>query len=156
MDDILEDAKRLGERIAAHARTAALKEATTAVEGDVEARRLQEEYARATAEFHHLEEEGRPIEPDLKRRLIDLQSKIRRSDVLQRLLRAHADFAEMMDGVQHAIGGPVDQVLVGDHVHGEGCDHGAAGAGPEGGGGPGGGEGPAEPESGKGRILWTP
>ncbi len=144
MDDILEDAKRLGGRLAAHARTKALKEATAAVEGDPAAKTLEEDYARATAELHALEEENRPIEPEMKRKIVDLQSRIRRSDVLQRLLRAHADFAEMMDAVQRTIGGLVDQALVGDG--------GGEGPAPEAGGG----EPPPEPEPGKGRILWTP
>lgn len=126
-DDVIDDAERLGERIAAHARTRALQEASAAVEGDREARSLQEQYAHAVEDVHRNEAAGRPIEPEQKRRVLALGESIRRSEPLQRLLKAHADFAEMMDGVQRAISSAVDQALGGhggdDHEHGPGCDH---------------------------------
>src|SRR5262245_12666706 len=141
MDAILEQAKKLAELIAANERTKELREATAGIAGDASAKQLEEDYARATADYHRLDETGRPIEPVLKHRLLDLQGRIRQSTTLQRLLRAHADFAEMMDGVQRTIGSVVDEALAGPD--------GAAEAPPE-----------AEPkkpeEPGSGRILWTP
>ncbi len=119
MDDPIDLAKRLGELLSAHPRTKALRDATAAVEGDPEARRLQEEYARAAEEMHDLEHEGKPIEPERKRRLATLGDQVRRSAALQRLLKAHADFAELMDGVQRAIGEAVDAALGGHDGGGE-------------------------------------
>jgi cell fate (sporulation/competence/biofilm development) regulator YlbF (YheA/YmcA/DUF963 family) len=146
-DDVIDDARRLGERLAGHARTKALQKASEAVGADPDARRLQEEYAHALDAMHHAEAEGRPIEPEQKRAVATLGEQIRRSPPLQRLLRAHADFAQMMDGVQRAISGAVDAALGAepdehDHEHGPGCDHGhedddEAGGGPLAGGGDG-------------------
>jgi cell fate (sporulation/competence/biofilm development) regulator YlbF (YheA/YmcA/DUF963 family) len=114
MDDPGDLAKRLGAAISADARTKALREATAAVQADPAARLLQEEYATAIEELHELEEHGRPIEPDRKRKVAALADSVRRSPTLQRLLKAHAEFAEMMDGVQHAIGAAVESALGGD------------------------------------------
>ncbi len=120
MDDPIDLAKRLGDLLAAHPRTKALRDATAAVEADPEARRLQEEYARAAEEMHDLEHEGKPIEPERKRLLVTLGDQVRRSAALQRLLKAHADFAELMDGVQRAIGEAVDAALAHDGGGGQG------------------------------------
>jgi cell fate (sporulation/competence/biofilm development) regulator YlbF (YheA/YmcA/DUF963 family) len=137
-DDVIDDAVRLGERIASHPRTEALKTASAEVQSDPAARRLQEDYSRELEDFREREATGRPIEPEQKRRLASLGDDIRRSAPLQRLLKAHADFAEMMDGVQRAISHAVDGALGmepeeddGEHEHGPGCDHGPA---PSGGG----------------------
>jgi cell fate (sporulation/competence/biofilm development) regulator YlbF (YheA/YmcA/DUF963 family) len=164
MDDVVEDARRLAERLASHPRTKELREASAEVAGDPVAKSLEEEYSRLAAEVHHLEETRRPIEPETKRRLLDLQGKIRKSAALQRLFRAHASFAEMMDGVQRLLGSALDAALgapaaqdgeaaAGDaHEHGPGCAHDPGPApGPE----PRGAKPPEEaPPSG--RILWTP
>ncbi len=116
MDDAMELAGRLGSLLADHPRTKALRTATAAVEADAEARRLQEEYAHAAETLHGLEHEGRPVEPEQKRLVATLADRVRRCAPLQRLLKAHADFAELMEGVQRAIGGAVDDAL----GHGDG------------------------------------
>jgi cell fate (sporulation/competence/biofilm development) regulator YlbF (YheA/YmcA/DUF963 family) len=155
MDDVVAQAKKLAELLAEHERTKALREASKAVTGDPEAKKLEEEYAHAAAEMQELEATGSPIEPDVKRRMASLGERIRRSVLLQRLLQANADFADMMDGVQHEISDAVGRALApdpavggdGGHVHGPGCAHDA----------PKGREGPEEPPAAKsGPILWTP
>jgi cell fate (sporulation/competence/biofilm development) regulator YlbF (YheA/YmcA/DUF963 family) len=148
MDDVVEQAKRLAGLLAGHARTKELREATAAVAGDAAAKSLEEDYARASAEVHQLEETGRPIEPETKRRILDLQGRIRKSAPLQRLFRAHAQFAEMMDGVQRTLSGALDEAL-GGAEGAEAQDGPAAAHPPE--------AAPVKPEEpGTGRILWTP
>jgi cell fate (sporulation/competence/biofilm development) regulator YlbF (YheA/YmcA/DUF963 family) len=110
-DDVLDRANELGRLLANDPRTRALRDATAAVQADAASKRLEEDYARAIEEVRSLEEAGRPIEPDAKRRLALLAEQVRFSPTLQRLLRAHHEFLEMMDGVQHAIGGAVDAAL---------------------------------------------
>jgi hypothetical protein len=94
-------------------------------------------------------EERAAIEPDLKRKAAQAADDIRKSPVLLRMLRAHSEYMEMMDAVQHVLaGGDVDV-----HEHGPGCDHGHEHgdehehAAPE-----------EEPPAGgkQGGILWTP
>jgi cell fate (sporulation/competence/biofilm development) regulator YlbF (YheA/YmcA/DUF963 family) len=154
MDDVLDQARRLAELLAAHPRTKELRQATAEISGDAAAKTLEEDYARLSAEVHQLEETGRPIEPETKRRVLDLQTRIRKSPPLQRLFRAHAQFAEMMDGVQRTLSGALDEALGGseapadgESAHGEGPAPGAPAA-------PASGQKPEEP--GTGRILWTP
>ena len=153
MDDVVAQAKRLAEMLAEHERTKALREASAAVTADPDAKRLEEEYAHAAAEMQELEATGSPIEPDVKRRMAALGERIRRSVLLQRLLQANADFADMMDGVQHEISDAVGRALAPDpseaHEHGPGCAH----EGAQGHAAPPREEPPAQKS---GPILWTP
>ena len=131
MDEILAQAKRLADLLAASERTKALRAASAAVTADAEAKQLEEEYAHAAAELRELEEMGAPIEPETKRRMAALGDRIRRSALLQQLLQANAEFADMMDSVQHAISDAVGQALAPDS------------------------EAPP-PEKPSGPVLWTP
>jgi cell fate (sporulation/competence/biofilm development) regulator YlbF (YheA/YmcA/DUF963 family) len=149
MQELLDHARRLAEMIAAHERTKAFREAAAAVEADPAARKVQEGYANALEEIHRLESAGRPIEPEQKRRAAQAADEVRKSPILLRMLRAHAEYMEMLDAVQHVLaGGEVEA-----HEHGPGCDHGdehghAHAAEPE----------AEEPPAGgkPGGILWTP
>ena len=142
MDEVVEQAKRLAALVAADPRTKALRDATKEVTGDPEAKALEEEYASAAEEMRELEMARAPIEPELKRRMVDLGDRIRRSPPLQRLLRANAAFGDMMDAVQHELSDAVGQALTGD----------GAPSPAEGGGAP---EG-KEPEPPRSSVLWTP
>ena len=159
MDDVVELAKKLAETLAGHERTKALREASAAVTADPDAKKLEEEYSHAAAEMQELQAAGAPIEPDLKRRMVALGERIRRSVLLQRLLQANADFADMMDGVQHEISDAVGRALApdpsaadGGHVHGPGCAHGDAAKGAREAGEP----REEPPAERSGPILWTP
>lgn len=154
MDAVVDQARKLAELLATHERTRELREATATISGDPAAKHLEEEYSRLSTEVHRLEETGRPIEPEMKRRVLDLQGQIRKSSTLQRLFRAHAEFAEMMDGVQRLLSGALDEALGGPPAGTEADAEPPEPEGPEEGGAPG---GPAKPEEpGPGRILWTP
>jgi len=142
MDDVVEQAKKLAALVAGDPRTKALRDATKEVTGDPEAKALEEEYASAAEEMRELEMARAPIEPELKRRVMDLGERIRRSPALQRLLRANAAFGDMMDAVQHELSTAVGEALTGES---------AASAG-DGGGAP---EG-REPEPPRSSVLWTP
>ena len=143
MNDVIEQAKRLAQMLAGHERTVALREATVLVTGDAEAKKLEEDYAAAAEEVREREIAGAPIEPEHKRRVVELGERIRRSPPLQKLLRANAAFGEMMDLVQQEI-----SAAVGEALTGEGAPEGGAGGGaaPE----------KREPEPPKSSVLWTP
>jgi len=96
MQDILEMAGRLGKQVAADARAQRLAKARTAFDGNVEARRLIDEYERQQNKVAELEMTGKPIEPVDKRRLMDLHQQVISSPVLKDLLKAQADYVEMM------------------------------------------------------------
>ena len=138
MDEILAEAKRLAALLATNERTKALRTASAAVTGDPDAKQLEEDYAHAAAELRELETTGAPIEPEMKRRMATLGERIRRSTLLQALLQANAEFADMMDGVQHEISDAVGQALSPD----PGADSGTGGE--------------PVPEKPSGPVLWTP
>ena len=96
MDDILRHAKELGEAIAAHERCRALKQAAQALKADEEAKQLEREYAQAAQVLQEKSAVGKPLEPEEKRREADLRSKTVAHPVIRELLKAQADFTELM------------------------------------------------------------
>ena len=160
MDDVIALVEKLAASIVANPRTKAFRVATVAVEADPDARKLQEEYAAAIGEVRELEATGQVIEPEQKRTLAALGERIRKSPLLQTFLRANMEFNEMMDAVQHTLGGAIEGALFPDahaghgHAPGESCghDHGDD----DGHGGAGHDHGDEPPAKDKGPILWTP
>jgi len=149
MEDVIAQVEKLAATIIAHERTKAFRDATVALEADAPARKLQEEYTVAIEDVRRREAAGQPIEPDAKRTLAAMADRIRKSPVLQRFLRANMEFSELMDAVQHTLGGAIDAVLFPEaadahaghhHAPGESC----------------GGDEPEPPAKDKGPILWTP
>jgi cell fate (sporulation/competence/biofilm development) regulator YlbF (YheA/YmcA/DUF963 family) len=114
MDPILEHVQRLAQAVADDPRTKALKEANERLKDAPEDAELQERYHEVHERIRALEQQQRPIEPDLKREAAALAERVRRSAVLQRLLRAHAEFSGMMDTVSTTIQESVDRALGGE------------------------------------------
>ena len=103
MEEILRMARELGRAIAAHRFYRTLREAEAAVAVDEEAKRLAEEFNRQQEKILRLSEERKPIEPEDKRRLADLQQQVAGNELLKRLQAAQVDFRHLMDGVDEAI-----------------------------------------------------
>jgi cell fate (sporulation/competence/biofilm development) regulator YlbF (YheA/YmcA/DUF963 family) len=105
MNDIIEKADTVGEAIAESERYAALLAAREAVDEDealqAEMKKLNELRDRIEA----LEKDTKPVEPDDKHALRDLQSKVSGHASIQKMLRAEADFAELMNRVNRALYG---------------------------------------------------
>ena len=103
MNDILAKAQELGKAVAASERFKALEAARSAAQTDealqADLKALQE-LTRKTAQ---LEKEIKPVEPEDKRRIKELQEKVTRSPRLQEMARVEADFAELMNRVNKAI-----------------------------------------------------
>jgi cell fate (sporulation/competence/biofilm development) regulator YlbF (YheA/YmcA/DUF963 family) len=111
MDPILEHVQRLAQAIADDPRTTALKDANERLKDAPEDAELQQRYHAVRERIHELEQQQRPVEPDLKREAAALAERVRRSAVLQGLLRAHAEFGGMMDTVSTTIQEAVDRAL---------------------------------------------
>ncbi len=158
MEHVIEQAKLLADAIANDPRTQAFQKAAAAVDADPVASRLQQEYAEAVDEMRGLEEAGGPIPPEPKRRFATAADGIRKSPILQTMLKAHAQYIELMEAVQTVLqGGPEE----GGHEHGPGCDHGHEHGHDHGHDhGPGAQTAPSGDDAGKsgkgGPILWTP
>ena len=103
MDEILDLARRLGERIAADPRGRQMADARTALDGSLQDRQLLQDYEAQQQKMHELETSGRPIEPEDKRRLADLHGKVIGSRIIKDLLKAQADYLELMTLVSQQI-----------------------------------------------------
>ena len=103
MDEILELATTLGKRIAADPRAKRMAEARTAFNRDPEASQLLSDYNQAQQRVHELEIQGKPVEPDDKRKLADLHAKVTDSDTVKELMKAQMDYAALMSSVSQRI-----------------------------------------------------
>ena len=103
MERLIELAQQLGKRIAAHERTHLLKQAQKAVSDDPEATELVQQYQQQFEKIHKLEHEKKPIEPEDKRQLADLETKIGTNPLLADLSKCQVNFVEMMQKVKTAI-----------------------------------------------------
>ncbi len=103
MDEILDLATRLGKRISQDPRAGKMAEAQVALENSLADRQLLADYETQQQKIYELEVSGKPIEPDDKRRLADLHAKVVGSNVIKEVLKAQADFLEIMNSVSQRI-----------------------------------------------------
>ena len=105
MKEILEEARRLGASIAAHPRARALAAPSEASQADAGAQRLKAEYDQALAALRA--DAGSSPRGDERAREEALRRTIATHASIRRLLRAQADFQELMNGVSDAIHGAI-------------------------------------------------
>jgi len=103
MKDIIETAEKLGKQIAASERFNAVEAAREQIEGDEALQADMKALNEVSDRIAQLEKEVKPVEPDDKRRLRELQEKVTGHPKLQALARAEADFAELMNRVNRTI-----------------------------------------------------
>ncbi|MHC4224686.1 MAG: YlbF/YmcA family competence regulator [Planctomycetota bacterium] len=103
MEDVVVQAKRLGESIASHESCKALKAAVGALQADEEAKSLEKNYAEIAQTLEAKGKTGQPIEPDEKRREAELRSKMAAHPAIREFLKAQADFYQVMHEVNKAI-----------------------------------------------------
>lgn len=107
ISDLVNQARALGESIARHARVQAYIAARKAVAADASARALLSDYQRATRTLHDLQAQSKPIEPELKRGILDYEQKLASHSALQELMRRQADFIELMNRINRAMEEPI-------------------------------------------------
>lgn len=107
LNELIESARKLGELIARHPRMQAYAAARKAVIADHDANRLLSEYSRQADHLRQLEATRQPIGVDDKRKLGELEQKFSSNDLLKALMRAQADFVEMMGHVNRAMESPM-------------------------------------------------
>jgi len=107
MEELIEMARKLGKKVAAHERTVLLKKAQEKVDADAGAAKLVEEFQQQAQKIQALEQEQKPIEVEDKHKLRDIEQKIIANENLAELTRCQADFVELM----HKIKGALDNEL---------------------------------------------
>jgi len=103
MNEIFDLAVRLGKRIAEDSRARQMAEAQAALDKSLADRQLLNDFERQQQKVYELEASGKPIEPEDKRRLADLHGKVVGSVVIKQVLKAQADFLELMASVSQRI-----------------------------------------------------
>lgn len=109
MDDIIAEARALGKKIAGHPRMKNFVTAARAVAQNREAQDVLKRYQDQAQKVQMLEMNGKPIEPDDKRLLADLQGKVASNELLKNMLRYQADYLEMMKRINDAIDSAADE-----------------------------------------------
>ena len=103
MDEIIDLATKLGKMMAADARAAAMTAARKGLEDSPTDRQLLSEYESQQQKMARLEGEGKPIEPEDKRKLADLHGKVVGSEVIKMLVKAQTGYVELMSAVSRRI-----------------------------------------------------
>lgn len=107
--DLLKQARALGLAIAENPKVKAYLEAQAAVRDDAEARRLLDTYQQAATRVQQLSAERKPIEPELKRTLAESEQKMASQASLKRLMRAQADYFDLMNRINNAMEEPLQR-----------------------------------------------
>jgi cell fate (sporulation/competence/biofilm development) regulator YlbF (YheA/YmcA/DUF963 family) len=103
IQSLLDKATALGEVIAAHERVKAFLAAQRAVQEDQEASKLLQEYQAQAEHVGKLESGQKPVEVADKQKLAEIEGRLSANAVVSRLVRAQADYTEMMNQVNRAL-----------------------------------------------------
>ena len=103
MENVIEMAQQLGQKLATHERTLLLKEAQKAVSADSDAVDLIKQYEEQAKKIQQLQAEQKPIEVEDKHKLKEIEEKISVNDSLKEMTKRQVDFVEMMRKVKDAI-----------------------------------------------------
>lgn len=104
MQSLLDQARALGEAIAAHERVRAFVDAQITVQKDSEAGTLLRDYYQQVEHVQKLQQEQKPIEVSDKQKLAELETKMSTNSVVSGLMRAQADYTELMNQVNNTMG----------------------------------------------------
>jgi len=103
MEKALAAAAELGRQIAQDEAFQRLRAAEGAVQADAAAQKVLDDFERQRGKIESLERARKPVEPEDKREMIRLSDAVHGNPKLQELVRAQADYMEMMNRVNKAI-----------------------------------------------------
>ena len=113
IDEVLEQAKRLGELIRTHPRYVTLRESDAAIRADKAATDALEAYNKAATEIARKEAATQPVEVAEKQELQRLHGAVAANETIKTFTLAQADYAELMrrmnDAIFRAIAGDQEQ-----------------------------------------------
>jgi cell fate (sporulation/competence/biofilm development) regulator YlbF (YheA/YmcA/DUF963 family) len=109
VENILKLADALGEALRDSDRFKRLKELEEKVSADPEAGGLLKSFAEKSNEIRHKEMHLQPVEVAEKRVLMDIQEKIQKNAIIMDMLRAQADYAEIINKVNERIFGRLEK-----------------------------------------------
>ena len=105
MNDLVALASELGRKIASHPIGLALVAARRTVTSDAEAQTLMKTHSEVLERIQSLRQQQKPIEPEDKRRLAECEASMASHPAFKALLRAQADYVDLMNQIHRAIEG---------------------------------------------------
>ncbi|NIA07135.1 MAG: hypothetical protein GWP14_05790 [Actinobacteria bacterium] len=105
-ENITAKAAELGQLIADSPAGKALLKARRELQVDKQAHKMLEDYQEQMQKIATLEKERKPVEPEDKRMLVELQQKVASHETLKLWIKAQADFSQLMRDVNQAIASP--------------------------------------------------
>ncbi len=118
LDNIVAEAGKLGKLIVQTAASKAFLANRELLETDKQAQEIVEDYQRQVQKIGELERGGKPIEPEDKHKLTEVQQKMASNETLKNWMKAQADFSELMGKVNKAIAAPFEDRLTGQGQQG--------------------------------------
>jgi cell fate (sporulation/competence/biofilm development) regulator YlbF (YheA/YmcA/DUF963 family) len=103
MEEALAAAAELGKQIAQDEAFQRLRAAEAAVQSDAASQKILQEFDRQRRKIEALEGARKPVEPEDKHEMIRLSDAVHSAPKLQELVRAQADYMELMNRVNKAI-----------------------------------------------------
>jgi cell fate (sporulation/competence/biofilm development) regulator YlbF (YheA/YmcA/DUF963 family) len=103
MENALAAAAELGRKIAQEQAFQRLRAAEGAVQNDAASQKILEEFERQRRKIEALESARKPVEPEDKQEMRRLSDAVHNAPRLQELVRAQADYMELMNKVNKAI-----------------------------------------------------
>jgi cell fate (sporulation/competence/biofilm development) regulator YlbF (YheA/YmcA/DUF963 family) len=107
MTELLKAAGDLGKLISGQESFRRLRDAEAAVQKDAGTRKLLEDFEKHRAKIEQLESEKKPVEVEDKHEMKRLSDAVHDNARLHELVRAQADYMEMMKKVNDAIRGAI-------------------------------------------------
>ena len=107
VQELLDQARVLGEAIANHPHVQAFTKAREQTENDAEARQLLGAYQEQAQRVRQLEAEQKPIEVADKQKLAECEQKMASNEALKALMRTQADYVALMNQVNRAMEAPL-------------------------------------------------
>ena len=103
MDDILKLADQLGKAIADSQAVSKYRAAREAMHADADTTKLLQQFMEQSTKLHKLAQEQKPIEPDDKRAMNDLQAQVAAQDSFKTFSAMQVEYIDVMRKVSQAI-----------------------------------------------------
>ena len=103
MQDVYRKAEELADEIVQSKEYNQLAESEAAAEGDADVQDLIKRYNEHAGKIAEKEKNVQPIEPEEKRLLQELMTRMQSNEILQNLLRAQTDYHQLMNKINEIL-----------------------------------------------------
>jgi len=109
MQEVYRKAEELAEEILQSKQYKQLLESESLAEGNAEVQDLIKQYNDRATKIAEKEKNTQPIEPDEKRQLQTLMGQMQSNQLLQNLLKAQADYAQLMNKINEILSNKLER-----------------------------------------------